>query len=581
MSFLILKINLIPLIKVQTIMSEKNNLSAIEHIKVKSRGLRGTLKESLMDEITGTIREDDRALIKFHGMYVQDDRDLREERAAKKLDKLHSFMIRLRIPGGKITPEQWIAIHHIAGNYSTGVIKITTRQTVQLHGILKKDIKPTIQDFDQAKLDSISACGDVNRNVTCTSLPSTAPVHDEIKAYAAEISKRFLPKTNAYYEIWLDDDKIVERNLKPRADEKDDLFQDRYFPRKFKIGIGIPPNNDVDVLINDLGLIAIIENEKLVGFNVAVGGGLSSTHGNANTYPRAASVICFVPIGDQLFKAIYETMTIQRDFGNRSDRKFARLKYTVDNMGLDGFKKELETRCGFILQPARVYKFNERKDIYGWQKDYKGLWHYTLFIDCGRVVDDETQALKTALLQVAETGKCNFNFTCNQNLILCDIKSVDKLAIENILLQFNVVQNAEKASQFRKNSIACVALNTCPLALAEAQRFLPKLIDEIEPILKKHQLQDDEIVVRMTGCPNGCGRSSISEIGFIGTSMGHYNLHLGGDREGMRLNKLYKEALDEGGILTELDNLFGIYKAEKNSGERFGDFAIRRNWVTE
>ncbi len=554
-------------------------ISAVEHIKIKSHGLRGTLKESLLDEITGAVREDDHALIKFHGMYEQDDRDLREERAAKKLDKLYSFMIRLRIPAGKITPEQWIATHHVAGKYSTGVIKITTRQTVQLHGILKKDIKPTIQDFDSAKLDSISACGDVNRNVTCTSLPSQLPVHDEIKAYATEISERLLPKTNAYYEIWLDDEKISERHIKPHADERDDLFQDRYLPRKFKIGIGIPPNNDVDVLTNDLGLIAIIENEKLIGFNFAVGGGLSATHGNANTYPRIASVIGFVPVGEQLFKAIYETLTVQRDYGNRADRKLARLKYTIDNMGLDEFKKELETRSGFKFQPIKDYTFDERKDIFGWQKDYKGLWHYTLFVDCGRVVDDEKQALKTALLQVAETGKCNFTFTCNQNLILSDIKAVDKLAVENILLRFGVLQNTAKTSEFRKNSIACVALNTCPLALAEAQRYLPKLIDKIEPILKKHQLQEDEIVVRMTGCPNGCGRSSISEIGFIGTAMGHYNLHLGGDRQGMRLNKKYKESLDEAGILTELDSLFGTYKQEKNEGERFGDFAVRKNWV--
>jgi sulfite reductase (NADPH) hemoprotein beta-component len=555
-------------------MAEQKNLSAVEKIKTTSDALRGSLKESLQDEITGAVREHDHALIKFHGMYEQDDRDLREERAAQKLDKLYSFMIRLRIPGGLITPEQWIAAHHVAGNYSTGVIKITTRQTIQLHGILKRDIKPTLKDFDAVKLDSIAACGDVNRNVIASSHPSISPLHRYIHDYASRISEALLPKTRAYYEVWLDEEKLIDKK-----EEDDPLYQDRYLPRKFKIAVAIPPNNDVDVFANDLGLIAIVENEKLVGFNLAVGGGLSSTHGNPANYARIATVIGYVP-EEAIMKAVYEVLTVQRDYGNRSDRKLARLKYTVDKMGIPAFKAELEKRCGFDLEEAKPYTFTERRDHFGWEQSSDGNWHYTLFVENGRVLDDEKVALKTALLQVAETGKANFRFTANQNLILSDIAVEDKGEIEEILSAYKIIAHTESSTEIRKNAVACVALNTCPLALAEAQRYLPSLISKIEPLLEKHNLLQEEIHVRMTGCPNGCGRSPLAEIGFIGTAYGRYNLHIGGDRLGERLNIKYKENLDEDAILHELDGLFATYSHKRNKGESFGDFVVRENFVT-
>lgn len=550
-------------------MSEQPKLTVIEGIKTKSDGLRGTLQDSLTDEITGAVREEDHALIKFHGMYEQDDRDHREERASKKLDKLYSFMIRLRIPGGLMTPAQWIAAHHVAGKYSTGVIKITTRQTIQLHGILKNKIKPTLKEFDKVKLDSIAACGDVNRNVACASHPSQSPIHKQIHEYADKISRLLLPKTRAYYEIWLDEKKIEEYN------ETDPLYEDRYLPRKFKIGIGIPPNNDVDVLANDLGLIAIIENNELKGFNIAVGGGLSTTHGNPDTYARLATVIGFTDTEEKTLKAVYEVLTIQRDYGNRSDRKLARLKYTLDKMGVDAFKKELEKRCGFLLEDIRPYRFTERKDLYGWQQDDFGNWHYTLFVENGRVLDDEKTAMKTGLLEIAESGKTNFRFTSNQHLILSDIKEEDKAEIKTILQKYKLSEHAANASPIRKNAMACVALPTCPLALAEAQRYLPSLISKIEPLLTKHSLQQDEIVLRMTGCPNGCARPYAAEIGLIGTAPGKYNLHIGGDRQGERLNIKYKENLNEEQILQVLDILFEIYAKEKKEKETFGDFAKR------
>ena len=554
-------------------MTEQKNLSGVEKIKMKSDALRGTLQDSLLDELTGAVREHDHALIKFHGMYEQDDRDLREERAAQKLDKLYSFMVRLRIPGGLITPEQWIAAHHVAGNYSTGVIKITTRQTIQLHGILKRNIKPTLKDFNAVSLDSIAACGDVNRNVIASSHPSISPLHKYIHDYASKISEALLPKTRAYYEVWLDEDKLLDKK-----EEEDSLYQDRYLPRKFKIAVAIPPNTDVDVFANDVGLIAIVENEKLLGFNLAVGGGLSSTHGNPANYPRIATVIGYVP-EDKIMKAVYEVLTVQRDFGNRSDRKLARLKYTVDRMGVGAFKEELEKRCGFILEEEKAYTFTERRDHFGWEQSTDGRWHYTLFVENGRVLDDKDLALKTALLQVAETDKANFRFTANQNLILADIAAADKEVIEKILVEFRIIDHTNNATEIRKNSVACVALNTCPLAMAEAQRYLPSLISKIEPLLEKYNLLQEEIHVRMTGCPNGCGRSPLAEIGFVGTSYGRYNLHIGGDRLGERLNIKYKDALDEPAILQELDSLFAVYSSKRNKGESFGDFVLRENFV--
>ncbi len=554
-------------------MAEKN-LSPIEKIKTSSDALRGTLRDSLLDEITGAVRESDHALIKFHGMYEQDDRDLREERATKKLDKLYSFMIRLRIPGGLITPEQWIAAHHIAGAYSTGVIKITTRQTIQLHGILKRNIKPTLKDFDAVKLDSIAACGDVNRNVIASSHPSISPIHKQVHDFATRISEALLPKTRAYYEVWLDEEEIINKK-----DEEDPLYQDRYLPRKFKIAIAIPPNNDVDVFANDLGLIAIIEEGKLLGFNLAIGGGLSATHGNTATYPRLATVIGFVDTEEKVMKAVYEVLTVQRDFGNRSDRKLARLKYTVDKLGVNEFKKELETRCGFALEPARAYKFTERTDHFGWERSSDNKWHYTLFVESGRVVDSEEVAMKSGLLKVAETGKAAFRFTANQNVILSDINESDKEEIEEVLASFGLLRHTETASPLRKNAIACVAFNTCPLALAEAQRYLPTLLSKIEPLLIKYHLQNEEISVRMTGCPNGCGRSPLAEIGFIGTGYGLYNLHLGGDRLGERLNTKYKDSVGEEGILEELGHLFENYSKKRLATETFGDWVVREGLV--
>lgn len=539
-------------------------LSPVEFIKTKSDGLRGTLKESIdLDNHTGNVRPDDETLVKFHGMYVQDDRDRRAERAAKKLDKLYSFMIRLRIPGGQITTDQWLAIHETSESYGTGTLKITTRQTIQLHGLLKHQLRPTIQSFNVAKLDSIAACGDVNRNVIVSAHPQLSQLHKQIHDYADKISTLLLPKTQSYYEVFIDGEKIYERSA-----EADPLYEDRYLPRKFKIAIAIPPSNDVDLFTNDLGLIAIVENEELKGFNLVVGGGLGTTHGNENTFPRLGNVLGFVDSEEKILNAVYEVLTIQRDFGNRSDRKLSRLKYTIENLTVDGFKKELEKRIGFSLEVAKPFQFTERNDRYGWEKNHQGNWFYTLFVEHGVVQPNQ----KAFLLEVAKLKISNFIFSGNQNLILGEIKDSEKEKIEALLKQFAIETHV---SALRKSSMACVALPTCPLALAEAQRYLPVLVTKIEPLLEKYNLSNEEISIRMTGCPNGCGRPYVAELGFIGTGPEQYNFMLGGDRYGERLNKLYKEKQTETQILEEVDLLLGKYVKEKLENETFGDFAFR------
>ena len=555
-------------------MAKNQPHSPIERIKEQSDALRGTLANSLQNEVTGAVNDDDKAVIKFHGIYEQDNRDRREERALKKLERDFSFMLRLRLPGGLMSPEQWLATDEIASAYSTGVIKITTRQTLQLHGIIKSKLKPTLKWFDRFNLDSIAACGDVNRNVVCSAHPKQSEIHEHIFAYADKISTLLLPKSKAFYEVWLDEEKIIDKK-----EEEDPLYLKTYLSRKFKIAIAIPPNNDVDVFTNDIGLIAIVENNVLLGFNIVAGGGMSATHGNAATYPRLGSVVGFADTEEKILKTVYEIVTIQRDFGNRSDRKLARLRYTIDELGLDWFKEELNKRIGFTLEPARQYTFTQRIDYYGWQKNHEGKWYYTVFVENGRVADEDGVLLMTALRECAKKVSVNFRFTCNQNVILSDLDSEQKRSIHQILEEYGIIAHTEHRSGLRKNAVACVALPTCPLALAEAQRYLPTLVSKIEPLLAENKLENDDIIIRMTGCPNGCARPYVAEIALVGVSAGRYNLHLGGDVGGARLNKIYKENVNETEVLEALKPIIGGYANERNKQESFGDFVFRKGLV--
>jgi len=546
-----------------------DTLSANEGMKTSSRGLRGDLSEEMQDQITGAIGEVGQQLIKFHGAYQQDDRDRREEREEKKLEWSYSYMIRLRLPGGDITASQWLALQDSCIENGTGLIKITTRQTIQFHGIVKARMKPTMQDFDKLGLDSIAACGDVNRNVMAGANPALVPYHEEVFEFADKISTHLLPRTGAFKEVWLDGQKLSD----DAPVEEDPLYKDHYLPRKFKIAIAIPPHNENDVFTNDIGLIAIGEGDSFHGFNVSIGGGLGATHGNLQTYPRRGTLIGFVP-KDKTLEVVWQIAAIQRDCGNRSDRKLSRFKYTVDRLGADWIKEELEKRCGFALEPEREYKFTYRGDDYGWIEDHHGNWHYGIFVENGRVVDENGYDVKSALYEIAKTGKSSVRFTGNQNVMLTYIKAEDKDVIQGLLDKYGIDEG--KASAVRQEAIACVAMPTCPLALAEAQRYMPDLITKIEKVQDKHGLLDMPITIRMTGCPNGCGRPYAAEIGFVGKAPGTYVMRLGGDYEGERLNQVYREEVGESEILEILDTLFAEYVVNRtNIDEKFGDYMFR------
>jgi sulfite reductase (NADPH) hemoprotein beta-component len=547
--------------------------SDVERIKRESNFLRGTLKEVMLDRISAGIPDDDNRLMKHHGSYLQDDRDLRNERQKQKLEPAYQFMLRVRMPGGVATPEQWLVMDDLAEKYGNGTLKLTTRETFQMHGILKWNMKSTIQEIHAALLDTIAACGDVNRNVMCASNPYQSEVHAEVYEWSKKLSNDLLPRTRAYHEIWLDEEKVAGT---PEVEEEP-MYGPLYLPRKFKIGIAVPPSNDIDVFSQDLGLIAIVENERLVGFNVAIGGGMGMTHGDKETYPQLAKVIGFVK-PEQIYDVAEKVITIQRDYGNRSERKNARFKYTVDRLGLETVKEELEERLGWSLGEARPYQFDNNGDRYGWVKGIGGKWHLTLFVEGGRVADFDDYKLKTGLREIAKIHTGDIRLTSNQNIIIANVSTQKKKKINELIEQYGLT-DGEHISALRRSSISCVALPTCGLAMAEAERYLPSLIDKIEDIVDENGLRDKEITIRMTGCPNGCARHALGEIGFIGKAPGKYNMYLGAAHDGSRLSKMYRENIGEEEILSELRVVLSRYAKERNQDEHFGDFVIRAGIV--
>ncbi|MGR5329292.1 assimilatory sulfite reductase (NADPH) hemoprotein subunit [Photobacterium damselae] len=547
-------------------MSEQK-LSDNERLKRESNHLRGTIEQDLNDAITGGFTSDNFQLIRFHGMYQQDDRDIRSERAKQKLEPLHNVMLRARMPGGVITPKQWLAIDKFATEHSLyGSIRLTTRQTFQFHGVLKPNIKLMHQTLNQIGIDSIATAGDVNRNVLCTSNPIESKLHQQAYEWAAKISEHLLPKTRAYAEIWLDGEKL-------ETTDKEPILGSTYLPRKFKTTVVIPPQNDVDVHANDLNFVAIAQEGELVGFNVLVGGGLAMTHGDKSTYPRRADDFGFIALEHTL--AIAEAVvTTQRDWGNRSNRKNAKTKYTLDRVGVDVFKAEVEKRAGVSFAPSRPYEFTERGDRIGWVQGIDGYEHLTLFIENGRLLDFPDKPLKTGVAEIAKIHQGDFRMTANQNLIVAKVPLSEKVRIEKIARDHGLISDG--VSEQRKNSMACVSLPTCPLAMAEAERFLPSFVTDVEQILQRHALPtDDNIILRVTGCPNGCGRAMLAEIGLVGKAPGRYNLHLGGNRSGTRVPKMYRENITVAEILTEIDQLVSRWAKEREALEGFGDFTIR------
>jgi sulfite reductase (NADPH) hemoprotein beta-component len=545
-------------------------LSPVERIKRDSRNLRGTLAASLDDPLTGAIREDDQVLIKFHGSYQQDDRDLRDERRRQKLEPAYSFMIRTRLPGGVCTPRQWLQLDEIARRHANGTLRLTTRQAFQLHGVIKTELKTTMQAINAALIDTIAACGDVNRNVLASANPVETRAHPVVYEWAKRLSEHLLPKTRAYHEIWLDGEKVVGPEVEP-------LYGPTYLPRKFKAAIAVPPVNDVDVFAHDLGFIAIVADGELQGFNLTVGGGMGATHGDAETHPRLADVVGFLK-PEQLLAVAEAVLTTQRDFGNRAVRKRARLKYTIEDRGLAWFVAEITRRQGFALEPARPFEFTSTGDRFGWIEGHDGRWHLTLRIEAGRIADSELGPRLTGLREIARVHRGDFRLTPNQNLTIANVAPAERAFIDALVVRYGLNRH-ERATPVARDALACVALPTCALAMAEAERYLPRLVRLVDERLAAQGLAGAPLVLRITGCPNGCARPYLAEVALVGKAPGRYNLYLGGDGRGQRLNRLYLENIDEPALVAALDAAFARYAAERTAGERFGDFAWRAGLV--
>lgn len=547
---------------------------SVEKIKLDSRRLRGTLAEGLLDATTGSLNFEDQRTIKFHGSYQQDDRDLRDERRRQKLEPAHQFMIRIRAPGGVFTPQQWLGLDAIATRYASHSLRVTTRQTFQIHGVIKRELKATMQAINAAAMDTISACGDVNRNVLGASNPLQSALHAQVHDWAQRLSQHFKPATRAYYEIWLDEEKVAESGV-----EHEPIYGDAYLPRKFKIAVAVPPYNDVDVFANDLGLVAIVDDAgQLAGFNVAIGGSMGASHGIAAHYPRVGNVIGFVT-PEQVFAIAEAAVTVQRDLGDREDRKHARFKYTIDDHGSDKIVAMMEERAGFTLQAARPFHFEHNGDRFGWVEGDNGLWHLTLSLPSGRIADTPGRPLLSGLREIAKVHEGEFRMTCNQNVIIAGVPAAQRARIDALVTQHGLDRENNAPTAIARSAVACVALPTCALAMAEAERYLPGFLAALEPLLDKHGLREAPILLRISGCPNGCSRPYLAEIALVGKAVGRYNLFLGGDHRGMRMNTLYRENITEAQILEALEPLLGRYAAERQADERFGDFLHRAGIV--
>ncbi|HYE32961.1 MAG TPA: NADPH-dependent assimilatory sulfite reductase hemoprotein subunit [Methylomirabilota bacterium] len=545
-------------------------LSHNEILKENCPTLSGTIAQTLADPNADRFSEDDNQFLKFHGMYQQDDRDKR------KTGKFYMFMVRGRIPGGVLSAENYLVYDDLATKYANNTLRITSRQSFQFHGVVKKGLGPLMKGINDAMMTTIAACGDVNRNVMAPSTPATSLLVERVLQDARRVSDALIPKTKAYHSIWVDG---VALNLEEEKNFVDPLYGKTYLPRKFKTAFAIPPLNDIDIYTNCLGFVAIGEGDRLEGYNLLAGGGMGMSHGNKETFPRIADVIGFFrpELIEEVAKAV---LTIHRDYGDRTNRKHARLKYVLEDKGAAWFRQEVEARMGQKLEDPRPVNFTKQGDLFGWHRQFDGRSFLGLYVEAGRIKDLPGYELKTALRKIVQQFRPEVRLTPSQNLILANVKELDREAITKVLAEHGVpVEN--QASIVRRASMACVALPTCGLSLAESERALPGILSHFEGGLKEVGLEDQEIIIRMTGCPNGCARPFMAEIGFVGRAPNKYQVYLGGNESATRLNRLWKENVKGEDLLPEIKPLLTRYKQERLGAERFGDWVARVLWAEQ
>lgn len=545
----------------------ESKLTHNEQIKNAVPTLAGSISATIDNSEAEQFEADDQQFLKFHGIYQQDDRDLR------KTGKKYIMMVRGRIPGGVMTSHQWRVFDDLSNDSAGGTLRVTTRQSIQFHGVAKGRLRQLVKRINESLLSTLAACGDVNRNVLAPPTPAYTKAREQVFADCQKVAIALAPRTAAYHSIWIDG---VQLNLEDEQNKDfvDPLYGKMYLPRKFKTAFAIPPLNDVDLFSNDLGFIAVVENDELVGYNLAVGGGLGRSHGNEQTYPRLADVLGFFK-PDQLVEIAQAVLTVHRDFGDRTDRKHARLKYVIEEKGADWARSEIEKRSGVKLEEARSYRFTQQKDLYGWHKQVDGNEFFGMFVETGRIKDSDECRMKSALRAIANEFEIEFRLTANQNVVLANIKPSDRPAIDQILQSHGVPTDEKQASALHGAMMACPALPTCGLALAEAERYLPDLIDRIEGLCDEVGIGGEEIIIRMTGCPNGCARPYLAEIGFVGKGPGRYQIWLGANLEGTRLNRIWKDMVKDPDIIDELRPILSRYAKERIGAERFGDWCHR------
>ena len=543
-----------------------DKLTRNEGLKSSNPLLAGNIAQALVDTATDSFTQDDYEFLKFHGVYQQDDRDKR------KTGKDYSMMVRTRFPGGTLSAPQYVACDELATRYGNNTLRITTRQDFQFYGVLKGNLRQTIKALNEALITTIAACGDVARNVLAPSTPATSPLVARVIAEAHKISQALTPKTKAYHSIWLEG-KELDLNSEENKAFVDPLYGKTYLPRKFKVAFAIPPLNDVDIFTNDLGFVVITENGELAGYNVVAGGGMGMSHGNTETFPRLADLLGFVR-PEQLEAVSKAVLTIHRDFGDRTNRKHARLKYILQERGADWCRQEIEQRTGFKLEPARPFQFTRQGDLLGWHRQLDGRFFLGIFVENGRVRDVDGYQLKRGLRRVMEEFQPEVRLTASQNLLLVNIPGEHREGINRVLREHGVLTE-NPFSPLRLAAMACPALPTCGLALAESERALPDLLTRVEKVLEETGLKGEEIVVRMTGCPNGCSRPYMAEVGLVGRAPNKYQIYLGGNEGSTRLNRLYKDGVKGEDIPEELRSLLTLFAAQRTPGERFGDFCTR------